>query len=291
VSSGGDDNNSLRIDGTNNTSGGQVHQFVIENRGESGWVNFKTSTANGSAVDRLRINSITGHAIVYESLGVGGEDPGGSTLRVHGNIYGSLGGNTSWQKLQLEGSGNTTGDALSINNWGDAEGDYWGLMVNQTMNGSGNYSKTNSGKRTSYVTIDGRMGRVYLGGASTSGNPTDHFYTNWDGSVHYNSGYGSTGQVFGCRAWCQNDGGNGRNGSGNISSVTDNGTGDYTFNFSTEMPNDNYSATVTCYQGYNTIETSWMVRSFSTTNVRVRRGYVYTSPGSNDGVTFLTVHR
>ena len=68
VSSGGDDNNSLRIDGTNNTSGGQVHQFVIENRGESAWVNFKTSTANGSAVDRIRINSISGQVRIYNEL-------------------------------------------------------------------------------------------------------------------------------------------------------------------------------------------------------------------------------
>ena len=68
MSTGGDDNNSLRIDGTNNTSGGQVHQFVIENRGESGWVNFKTSTANGSATDRIRINSISGQVRIYNEL-------------------------------------------------------------------------------------------------------------------------------------------------------------------------------------------------------------------------------
>ena len=110
-------------------------------------------------------------------------------------------------------------------------------------------------------------------------------------TVAYDSGYGSVANVYGCRAWCQNNGSSSVNGSGNITSVTDNGTGDYTFNFSSNMPDDNYSATVTCYQSYNTIETSWMVRSFSNSNVRVRRGYVYTSPGSNDGVTFLTVHR
>ena len=57
------------------------------------------------------------------------------------------------------------------------------------------------------------------------------------------------------------------------------------------MPDNDFSATVTCYQSYNTIETSWMVRDWGSSYVRVRRGYVYTSPGSNDGVTFLTVHR
>ena len=244
----------------------------------------------GNADERIRIKS-NGHVVINEGLGVGGQDPGGSTLRVHGSIYASLGGNTAWQKLQLEGSNNTAGDALSINNWGDVEGDYWMIGVNQTMNQSGNYSKTNSGKRSAFVNVDGRMGRIYLGGSSTSGNPTEHFYTDWSGSVHYNSGYGSLGQVFGCRAWCQNNGTSAVQGSGNISSVTDNGTGDYTFNFSTNMPDNDFSATATAYQSYNTIETSWMVRDWGNSFVRLRRGYVYTSPGSNDGAMFLTVHR
>ena len=35
------------------------------------------------------------------------------------------------------------------------------------------------------------------------------------------------------------------NGSFNVSSITDNGTGDYTVNFTTAMPNANYAATAT----------------------------------------------
>jgi hypothetical protein len=34
------------------------------------------------------------------------------------------------------------------------------------------------------------------------------------------------------------------NGSFNVSSITDNGTGDYTINFTTAMPNANYSAVI-----------------------------------------------
>ena len=271
------------------TCGGYiVHQD--KGSGNLGDIVMATSATSNNPVERLRIKS-DGHTVINEGLGVGGQDPGGSTLRVHGSIYASLGGNTAWQKLQLEGSNNTAGDAFSINNWGDVEGDYWMIGVNQTMNQSGNYSKTNSGKRSAFVTVDGRMGRIYLGGSSTSGNPTEHFYTDWSGSVHYNSGYGSLGQVFGCRAWCQNNGTSAVQGSGNISSVTDNGTGDYTFNFSTNMPDNDFSATATAYQSYNTIETSWMVRDWGNSFVRLRRGYVYTSPGSNDGAMFLTVHR
>ena len=150
-----------------------------------------------------------------------------------------------------------------------------------------------SGSQQGDLCIGGEFQRDILLGTTnnSSGGLATRFRVTDDGRTQYNSGYGSVTTVYGCRAWCQNNGSSTVNGSGNISSVTDNGTGDYTFNFSSNMPDDDYSATVTCYQGYNTIETSWMIRSYGTSNVRVRRGYVYTSPGSNDGVTFLTVHR
>jgi hypothetical protein len=66
--SGGDDNNSIRLDGTNNTAGGQVHRFVIENRGESALVNFKTSAANATETTKVSIQSITGNVTMSGSL-------------------------------------------------------------------------------------------------------------------------------------------------------------------------------------------------------------------------------
>ena len=193
----------------------------------------------------MTIKGTTGHAIITEGLGVGGVDPGGSTLKVNGSIYASAGGNTSWQKLQLEGSNNTAGDAFSINNWGDAEGDYWMIGVNQTMNQSGNYSKTNSGKRSAFVTVDGRMGRIYLGGSSTSGNPTEHFYTDWSGSIFANADYGSLRAMYPCRAWANLSGDSSPatiRVSRGISTIDDEGVGEYKFNFSSSFSDANYSA-------------------------------------------------
>ena len=49
--------------------------------------------------------------------------------------------------------------------------------------------------------------------------------------------------VYACRAWV-NFNGTGTvaiRASGNVSSITDNGTGDYTVNFATSMPDGNYS--------------------------------------------------
>lgn len=50
--------------------------------------------------------------------------------------------------------------------------------------------------------------------------------------------------AYGCRAWANFDGTGAVPilGSGNVSSITDNGSGDYTVNFSTAMPDVNYSA-------------------------------------------------
>ena len=61
----------------------------------------------------------------------------------------------------------------------------------------------------------------------------------------FNSGYGSVATAYGCRAWV-NFNGTGTvaiRASGNVTSITDNGTGDYTVNLTTAMPDANYSTT------------------------------------------------
>jgi hypothetical protein len=62
------------------------------------------------------------------------------------------------------------------------------------------------------------------------------------GLLQFNSGYGSVATAYGCRAWV-NFNGTGTpaiRASGNVSSITDNGTGDFTVNFTTAMPDANY---------------------------------------------------
>lgn len=63
-------------------------------------------------------------------------------------------------------------------------------------------------------------------------------------NFQFNSGYGSVATAYGCRAWV-NFNGTGTvaiRASGNVTSITDNGTGDYTVNFTTALPDANYSA-------------------------------------------------
>jgi hypothetical protein len=63
------------------------------------------------------------------------------------------------------------------------------------------------------------------------------------GDFAINSGYGSVATAYGCRAWV-NFNGTGTvaiREDGNVSSITDNGAGDYTVNFTTAMPDANYA--------------------------------------------------
>jgi hypothetical protein len=62
-------------------------------------------------------------------------------------------------------------------------------------------------------------------------------------NLQFNSGYGSVATAYGCRAWVRFNGTGtvAINGSGNVSSITDNGAGLYTLNFTTAMSDANYS--------------------------------------------------
>jgi hypothetical protein len=63
------------------------------------------------------------------------------------------------------------------------------------------------------------------------------------GNLQFNSGYGSVATAYGCRAWVNFDGTGtvAIRASGNVSSITDDGTGTYTVNFTNAMPDANYS--------------------------------------------------
>jgi hypothetical protein len=89
-------------------------------------------------------------------------------------------------------------------------------------------------------------------GSRSSDRRVDRARITSDGNFQFNSGYGSVATAFGCRAWV-NFNGTGTvaiRASGNVSSITDNNTGDYTVNFTTAMPDINYSAPIS-FSGEN----------------------------------------
>ena len=88
-------------------------------------------------------------------------------------------------------------------------------------------------------TIDFTEGGTAVGQFDSSGN------------FKFNSGYGSVATAYGCRAWVNFNGAGtvAIRASGNVTSITDNGTGDYTINFTTAMPNTNYCNVFTAGRG------------------------------------------
>lgn len=75
---------------------------------------------------------------------------------------------------------------------------------------------------------------------------TDAMVLDASANLKFNSGYGSAATAYGCRAWV-NFNGTGTpaiRASGNVSTISDGGTGQYTVNFSTSMPDANFAASV-----------------------------------------------
>ena len=98
--------------------------------------------------------------------------------------------------------------------------------------------------------IDGTPGANDMPGALSfattadgAASPTEQARITSAGLLQFNSGYGSVATAYGCRAWV-NFNGTGTpaiRASGNVSSITDNGTGEYTINFTTTLTDANYA--------------------------------------------------
>jgi hypothetical protein len=94
----------------------------------------------------------------------------------------------------------------------------------------------------------GSVGTTYLADAGVTPAKLSTGAPSWDssGNLSFNSGYGSTAVAYGCRAWV-NFNGTGTvaiRASGNVTSITDNGTGLYSVNFANAMPDANYAAVI-----------------------------------------------
>lgn len=95
-------------------------------------------------------------------------------------------------------------------------------------------------------TSDDEKGQFILkvnSGAEGS-SPSEALRVDSSGNLAFDSGYGSVATAYGCRAWVNFSGINSLviRESKNVSSITDNGTGQYTVNFTTLMPDANYCA-------------------------------------------------
>jgi hypothetical protein len=157
-----------------------------------------------------------------------------STLKTINIIHPS--GSTN--NIVNDASGNiTVGNNLTVTGTATVGGN---AVVAVTPGTSGNVLTSNGSAWTSAAatTADGSItpAKISTGGPSwTSG-----------GVLSFNSGFGSLATAYGCRAWVNyNLSSQTLRGSGGVSSVTYNSTGNITLNFSNTMPDVNYSVVTT----------------------------------------------
>ena len=169
---------------------------------------------------------------------------------------GNVGVGTSSPTTTLTVSGTNNANtlyAIDLNNTPDVAGNGAGIRFNQ------------AGNLTNYIRSFFTGGGWGLSFGSTS----DIARITSSGNLQFNSGYGSVATAYGCRAWV-NFNGTGTvaiRGSGNVTSITDNGVGDYTLNITTALPDTNY-AVVACGEN-NRIALNNTSRTNTTTAVNV----------------------
>jgi hypothetical protein len=106
-----------------------------------------------------------------------------------------------------------------------------------------------------------------------------------------------TAPLYLCRAWVNIAGVDvpSIRASGNVSSITDTGVGDYTINFTTAMTDSNYAVVSSLepyiYTGYGVIGGSGFAGGFtrSTTAYEIKTGYVSTTGGGATSYDMSTV--
>ena len=122
-------------------------------------------------------------------------------------------------------------------------------------------------------------------------NNTERGRFDTSGNFQFNSGYGSVATAYGCRAWV-NFNGTGTvaiRGSGNVSSITDNGTGNYTVNFTTAMSDANYGV-VSSGSFDNSTDGSSSSTVISSNNLTTSSVRIRTSGTANNLLDFLNVN-
>ena len=160
------------------------------------------------------------------------------TVTAAGNVGIGTSSLAPWQGTGLQISDRsalfqlTINDATYLANNLAYDGTNWRYIVT----GAGLvYSVGASGIASVFRAASGTAGAIATLVESTRADASGNFY--------FDSGYGSVATAYGCRAWV-NFNGTGTvaiRASGNVSSITDNGTGNYTVNFTTAMPDANYA--------------------------------------------------
>jgi len=224
------------------------------------------------------------------------------TERMRIDSSGNVGIGTSSPSNKFEVFGNSARNTVRANSTAgdvliEAQAvDYWstpsytGTSLRQSgSTATGTYAGLSNASLGSLIFQNGSAGLI----ATNGGAPlvfatlsTEQMRIDSSGNLLFNSGYGSVATAYGCRAWV-NFNGTGTvaiRASGNVSSITDNGTGDYTINFTNAMPDANYSVTGTTSPstGISNIPAATLVLSYATAPTTSARR-IFTGDSRNGG--------
>jgi|APGre2960657373_1045057.scaffolds.fasta_scaffold13429_4 hypothetical protein len=171
---------------------------------------------------------------------------GVEAMRINSSGNVGIGTSSVATTLDVRGANKTVSDQYGVTNIYST--DTFAINKGGSLSFGGKYAT--DGSVQTFGAIAGRKEDAGDGGWAgyiqfATGAPTltEQMRLTSTGDLRFNSGYGSVATAYGCRAWV-NFNGTGTvaiRASGNVSSITDNGTGDYTVNFTTAMPDANYS--------------------------------------------------
>ena len=216
--------------------------LLIQDSDEAGDGFIKFQTANGTQRAFIQA-AMTGNVML---LGTG------TTERMRIDSSGNVGIGTSSPSTKLHVAGeltlgpvSTEGGQVTFHN-PDAS---TGLVIDVSTANNGRIFNTTNNFNLQIGQIGGTGGTIdfYTGATSRAS-------INSSGDFAFNSGYGSAATAYGCRAWVNFNGSGtvAKRGDGNVTSVTDNATGNYTVNFTTAMPDANYAFLSTAGAGSGT---------------------------------------
>ena len=249
--------------------GDEATDFAVQTSAAFG----KLGLASGTSVDIAQTLDVTGNTTLDANLSVGGDSTLTGNLTVNGN---TLLGNANTDTIGVTGIVNVDSGTLYVDPVNNRVGindttpsqalDVTGNVAisgNETVGGV-LYVDDNTTANTPVISFTGDTNT----GFGRSGADTLDFITNGASRFRIEA----TGQIkavyesqvgtdyntqldngYLCRAWV-NFIGTGTvaiRASGNVTSITDNGAGDYTVNFTTAMPDANYSFSLSCQRTAN----------------------------------------
>jgi hypothetical protein len=230
-----------------NLGSGQIYKDASGNVGIGTTPSVKLDVRQSTASD-LQLQLYNNNAGVYaSSIKLNADNATGSYYNAIQSYNGS---NAQWQ-ISGGGSNSTlvfsTGSSFTervrIGSTGAVT-----IRNSVTSNNALELGNTNTTAGTSYGVkfAGGTNSSDYCISGDNAAGTVNLFNFRGNGDLQFNSGYGSAATAYGCRAWVNYNGtGASIRGSGNVSSVTNNGTGDNTINFTNAMPDANFSWAVT----------------------------------------------